>query len=66
MSAEPQDSVLGKLTITEPGELMSFGHTEFEGFVRNPNRDRVWVVGYIDLGSKHGFFFKFNFIYLFG
>ena len=45
MSADPQYSSLGKLIIPEQGELMSFGYTEFEGFVRNPNRDRLWVVG---------------------
>ena len=45
MSADPQYSSLGKLIIPEQGELMSFGYTEFEEFVKNPNRDRLWVVG---------------------
>lgn len=43
-----------RLTFTEPGALMSFRHTEFEALVRNPNRDRLWFVSYMDLGSKHG------------
>lgn len=46
------------LTFIERGELMSLGDTEFEALVRNPNKDKLWLVGYMDLSSNLAFFLK--------
>lgn len=46
------------LTFIEPGEMRSFGHTVFDELVRNPNTDQLWLVGYMDLGSKLDFFLR--------
>lgn len=35
---------------------MNFGHIELAKLAKNPNRDRLWLVGYMELGSKHGYF----------
>lgn len=50
------------LTFIEPGKLMSLGDTEFEALVKNPNKDKLWLVGYMDLHLDIWIFKTFTFL----